>query len=59
MIKYSKFTNNIGSENFTHTFCQMFYDIHNCDTASYADHTTPYTSDFNLEEVIQNLKSVS
>ena len=34
----------------------MFYDIHNCDTASYADHNTPYTSDFNLEEVIQKLE---
>ena len=31
----------------------MFYDINNCGIASYADDTTPYTSDFNLEEVIQ------
>ena len=31
----------------------MFYDIDICDIASYADDSTPYTSDFNLEEVIQ------
>ena len=30
----------------------MFYDIDNCDIASYADDSTPYSSDFNLEEVI-------
>ena len=34
----------------------MFYDIDNCDIASYADDDTPYTSDFNLEEVIQMLE---
>ena len=34
----------------------MFYDIDNCDIASYADDNTPYTSDFNLEEVIQMLE---
>ena len=34
----------------------MFYDINNCDIASYADDNTPYTSDFNLEEVIQMLE---
>ena len=34
----------------------MFCDIENCDTASYADNSTPYTSDFNLEEVIQKLE---
>ena len=34
----------------------MFYDIDLCDIASYADDNTPYTSDFNLEEVIQNTK---
>ena len=33
----------------------MFYDIDKCDNASYADNNTPYTSDFNLEEVIQKL----
>ena len=30
----------------------MFYDIDKCDIASYADDSTPYNSDFNLEEVI-------
>ena len=34
----------------------MFYDIHICDIASYTDDNTPYTSDFNLEEVIQKLE---
>ena len=30
----------------------MFYDIDNCDIASYADDNTPYTSDFNVEDII-------
>ena len=34
----------------------MFYDIDIFDIASYADDNTPYTSDFNLEEVIQKLE---
>ena len=34
----------------------MFYDIDKCDIASYADDNTPYTSDFNLEELIQKLE---
>ena len=34
----------------------MFFDIDICDIASYADNNTPYTSDFNLEEVIQKLE---
>ena len=33
-----------------------FYDIDICDIPSYADDNTPYTSDFNLEEVIQKLE---
>ena len=37
----------------------MFYDIDNCDIASYADEITPYTSDFNLEEVIEKLELIS
>ena len=37
----------------------MFYDIDNCDIASNADDNTPYTSDFNLEEVIQKLASTT
>ena len=34
----------------------IFYDIDLCDITSYADDNTPYTSDFNLEEVIQKLE---
>ena len=34
----------------------MFYDIDIYDIASYAGDNTPYTSDFNLEEVIQKLE---
>ena len=34
----------------------MFYDIDICDIASYAGNNTPYTGDFNLEEVIQKLE---
>ena len=34
----------------------MFYDIDICDIASYADNNTSYTSDFNLEDVIQKLE---
>ena len=34
----------------------MFYDIDICDIASYADDNTPYTSDFNQEEVMQKLE---
>ena len=37
----------------------MFYDIDNCGIASYADGNTPYTSDFNLEEVMQNLELIT
>ena len=37
----------------------MFYDIDNCDIASYDDDNTPYTSDFNLEEVIQKLELIT
>ena len=36
----------------------MFYDIDNCDIVSYADDNTSYTSDFNLEEVIQKLELI-
>ena len=34
----------------------MFYDIDICNISSYTDNNTPYTSDFNLEEVIQKLE---
>ena len=34
----------------------MFYDIDICDITSYADDNTPYTSEFNLNEVLQKLE---
>ena len=37
----------------------MFYDIDICNIASYADDNTTYTSDFNLEEVIQKLELIT
>ena len=37
----------------------MFYDIDNCDIASYADDNTPYTSGFNLEKAIQKLELIT
>ena len=37
----------------------MFYDIDKCNIASCADDNTPYTSDFNLEEVIQKLELIT
>ena len=37
----------------------MFYDIDNCNIASYADDNTSYTSDLILEEVIQKLDLIS
>ena len=41
---------------FNSCISEMFYDVEICDIASYADYNTPYTSDFNLEEVIQKLE---
>ena len=46
----------LGSLLFNIYISDMFYDIDKCDIASYADDNTPYTSDFNLEEVIQKLE---
>ena len=34
----------------------MFYDIYICDIASYADDNSSYTSDFNVEGVMQKLE---
>ena len=34
----------------------MFYDIDICHISSFADDNTPYTSGFNLKEVIQKLE---
>ena len=37
----------------------IFYDIGQCNIASYADDNTPYTSDLNLGEVIQKLELIT
>ena len=37
--------------------CDIFYDIIECDIASYADDDTPYTFDFNLDNVISKSSS--
>ena len=37
----------------------MFYDIDNCDITSYADDNTSYTSDFNLEQIMQKLELIT
>ena len=36
--------------------CDIFFNIIECDIASYADNSTPYNFDFNLGNVISNLK---
>ena len=36
--------------------CDIFFDIIECDIASYADNNTPYSFDFNLDNVISNLE---
>ena len=36
--------------------CDIFFDIIECDIASYADDNTPYNFDFNLANVISNRK---
>ena len=36
--------------------CDIFFDIIECDIASYADNNTPYNFDFNLDNVISNLE---
>ena len=36
--------------------CDMFFDIIECDIASYVDDNTPYNFDFNLHNVISNLE---
>ena len=36
--------------------CEIFFDIIECDIASYADDNTPYNFDFSLDNVISNLE---
>ena len=35
--------------------CDMFYDVDDCDTASYADDNTPYASSSNLDALVNKL----
>ena len=37
----------------------MFYNIDNCEIVSYGEKNTPYTSIFNLEEVMQKLELIT
>ena len=37
----------------------IFYDIDNCNIASYDVNHTPYSIDFNLDEVIQKLELIT
>ena len=39
---------------FNYYICDIFFDIIECDIASYADDNTPYNFDFNLISVISN-----
>ena len=39
---------------FNYFICDIFFDIIECDIASYADDNTPYNFDFNLINVISN-----
>ena len=39
--------------------CDMFYDINDCDIASYADDNTPYASSSNLDALIDKLEESS
>ena len=39
----------LGPVSFNIHICDMFYDINDCDIASYADNNTPYTSSKNLD----------
>ena len=43
-----------GSLLFNIYICDMFYDINDCDIASYADDNTPYVSSSNLDALITN-----
>ena len=36
--------------------CAIFFDINECDSASYADNNTPYNFDFSLENSTSNLE---
>ena len=44
----------LGSLLFNIYICDMFYDINDCDIASYADDNTPYPSSRNFNTLIKN-----
>ena len=46
----------LGSLLFNIYICDMFYDIDDCDIASYADDNTPYASSSNLDALINKLE---
>ena len=49
----------LGPLPFNNYISDKFYDIDNCDIASYIDDKTPYTNDFNLEQEIQELEIIT
>lgn len=49
----------LGSLLFNIDISDTFYDINKCDIASYTDDNTPYTSDFNLVEIIQEVELIT
>ena len=46
----------LGSLLFNIYICGIFFDIIECEIASYAGDNTPYNFDFNLDNVISNLE---
>ena len=46
----------LGSLLFNIYICDMFYDINDCDIASYADDNTPYASSRNFNTLIKKLE---
>ena len=46
----------LGPLLFNFYICDIFFDIIECDIASYVDDNTPYNFDFNLHNVISNLE---
>ena len=48
----------LGPLRFNVYICDIFFDIIECDIASYADGNTPYNFDFSLDNVISNLENL-
>ena len=47
----------LGPYLFNIFLCDMFFIVNGVDFASYADDNTPYTSDTNIDEVIDKLQN--